>query len=102
MDLGIYCIYPAVDLFGEPREIATKAGFLSSGADGFDNSIFIYPDKQVSISCSKIGQSAIGSEIMGDQGTLLIRSISQLTNIPLSAGTARKKNWWEESKKVNS
>lgn len=81
MDLGIYCIYPAVDLFGEPREIATKAGFLSSGADGFDNSIFIYPDKQVSISCSKIGQSAIGSEIMGDQGTLLIRSISQLTNI---------------------
>lgn len=81
MDLGIYCVYPAVDLFGEPQEIVTKAGFLSTGADGFDNSLFVYPDKQVNISCSKIGQSAIGSEILGDQGTLLIRSISQLTGI---------------------
>ena len=81
MDLGIYCVYPAVDLFGEPEEIITKAGFLSSGADGFDNSILVYPDKQVNISCSKIGQSFIGSEILGDQGTLFIRSISQLTNI---------------------
>lgn len=90
MDLGIYCVYPAVDLFGEPEEIVTKAGFLSSGADGFDNSIFVYPDKQVNISCSKIGQSFIGSEILGDQGTLFIRSISQLTNITLIGRDGRE------------
>lgn len=90
MDLGIYCVYPAVDLFGEPQEIHTEAGFLSTGADGFDNSIFIYPDKQVNISCSKIGQSTIGSEIMGDQGTISIRSISQLTNITFISRDGRE------------
>ncbi len=81
MDLGIYCVYPAVDLFGEPQEISTNAGFLPSGADGYDNAIFVYPDKQVSISCSKLGQSVIGSEIMGDEGTIIIHSISKLTGI---------------------
>lgn len=83
MDLGIYCVYPAVDLFGEPQEVFHQAGFLSTGADGFDNSIFVYPDKQVNISCSKIGQSAVGSEILGDQGTISIGSISKLTEIIL-------------------
>lgn len=81
MDLGIYCVYPAIDFFGIPDQIRTVAGFLSTGADGFGNSIFIYPDKQVNLSYSKIGQGYIGSEIIGDKGTILIESISTLTNI---------------------
>lgn len=81
MDLGVYCVYPALDFFGEPEEIHMQAGFLSTGADGWDNALFRYPDKQVAISCSKVGQSRIGSEILGDKGTITFDLVSQLTGI---------------------
>jgi len=87
MDLGIYCIYPAVDFFGVPEKILNTATFLKTGADSVDNAIFIYPDKQVNISCSKVGQSHIGSEIMGDKGTITVSSISKLTGISLNGET---------------
>lgn len=83
MDLGIYCIYPAIDFFGVPKKIFATAGFLNTGADGYGNSIFVYKDKQVNLSYSKVGNSQLGSEIIGDKGTILINSISKLTNMKI-------------------
>ncbi len=81
MDLGVYCVYPAVDWFGMPRSVTAAADFLPSGADGCCAAILEYPDKLVTIGCSKTGQSRLGSEILGDTGTLAIDSISQLARI---------------------
>ena len=92
MDLGIYCVYPAVDFFGEPDEIISRAAFLETGADSTHNAIFIYPDKQINISCSKVGQSYQGSEIMGDKGTLTVSSISKLTEADLILHNKDKEN----------
>lgn len=83
MDIGVYCVYPAIDLFGEPQKIISTAGLLSGGADGFGFSIFIYEDKQICLSYSKIGEGYCGSEIVGEKGTILIESISQLDNIKI-------------------
>ena len=83
MDLGVYCVYPALDFWGEPERIQTTASFLSTGADGWDSAIFSYPELEVSITCSKVGQSRLGSEILGDKGTLVIDSISKLTGVRL-------------------
>jgi predicted dehydrogenase len=33
-DLGIYCVYPALDLFGQPDDIKASASFMATGADG--------------------------------------------------------------------
>ncbi len=92
MDLGIYCVYPAIDFFGEPKEIINRATFLKTGADSVNNAVFIYPDKQVNISCSKVGQSHSGSEIMGDKGTITISSISKLTDMDLILQNGEKEN----------
>ncbi len=81
MDLGIYCVYPALDLFGKPSKITSSSGFLSTGADGYGTSIFDYPDKQITLTYSKLGQSNFGSQIMGDNGTLRTPSISKLVNL---------------------
>ncbi|MDD6033222.1 MAG: Gfo/Idh/MocA family oxidoreductase [Oscillospiraceae bacterium] len=81
MDLGIYCVYPALDLFGEPEEISASAGFLRTGADGWGTAVLRYPDKQVTLTWSKVGQSRLGSQILGDQGTVTLESISCLTGI---------------------
>ncbi len=80
-DLGIYCVYPAIDIFGEPDEIIPTQYFLETGADGAGSAVFKYNDKLVTITYSKVGQSRLGSQIMGDKGTITIGSISQTDNI---------------------
>lgn len=82
-DLGIYCFYPAIDFFGEPEKIISSAGFLSTGADGYGTAILGYPDKQVTLTYSKIGQDFVGSQIIGDRGTMTLGSISKLTDVEI-------------------
>lgn len=89
-DLGIYCVYPAVDLFGEPQEIIPSQHFLSTGADGCGSAIFKYSDKLVTITYSKVGQSRGVSQIFGDMGTIAIGSVSQTDNIYLYDNEGKK------------
>ncbi len=83
MDLGIYCVYPALDLFGMPEKITACAHFMESGADGSGNTALLYPDKLVNLTYSKLGQDRLGSQIFGDNGTITVESISKLTSIKL-------------------
>jgi predicted dehydrogenase len=82
-DLGIYCYYPAVEFFGIPEKITSRAGFIETGADGYGTAVLDYSDKQVTLTYSKIGQDYLGSQIFGDNGTITIESISKLTNIKI-------------------
>lgn len=83
MDLGIYCVYPCIDIFGVPQKITATAGFLETGADGYGTAVFHYGDKQVTFTYSKLGQDRFGSQFFGDKGTICLESISKLTNISL-------------------
>jgi predicted dehydrogenase len=83
MDLGIYCIYPALDFWGIPKNILSSAGFMKTGADGYGSAILSFNDKQVTLTYSKLAQDFCGSQILGDEGTITIESISQLQNIKL-------------------
>lgn len=83
MDLGIYCVYPALDLFGMPEKITACAHFMESGADGSGNAALLYPDKLVNLTYSKLGQDRLGSQVFGDNGTIALESISKLVNIKL-------------------
>lgn len=83
MDLGIYCVYPALDLFGMPEKITACAHFMESGADGSGNAALLYSDKLVNLTYSKLGQDRLGSQIFGDGGTIAVESISKLINMRL-------------------
>ena len=82
-DLGIYCVYAAAELFGRPKEISATASFFNNGADSAGGAVFDYGSFPAVLSYSKAGQSAAGSEIIGDGGTLRIGSISQMTSVEL-------------------
>ncbi len=82
-DLGIYCVYPVIDLFGMPEKITPVQHFLHTGADGSGSAVFEYADKLVTITYSKVGQSRSPSQVMGDLGTVTIDSISKLDGIKL-------------------
>lgn len=83
MDLGVYCIYPALYLFGLPEQSQITAQLLGSGADGSGIIAMQYPDKLVNLVYSKIGQAAANTDFQGDLGTVSVESISRLANIEI-------------------
>ncbi len=83
MDLGVYCVYAAVDLFGMPNRINAAAHFLSNGADGGGMAIFSYDGFNVTISYDKTATSQIFSEILGDEGSVTIGAISVYQKVKL-------------------
>ena len=83
MDLGVYCVYPAIDLFGIPESITASATFLRTGADGAGAAMLKYPDKTVTLTYSKTGQAFYPSAIVGDKGTVTIRNAVRLEDIRL-------------------
>lgn len=76
MDIGIYCIYPMVSLFGKPESIQANAFMLDSGVDGEGSILFSYKDMEAVIMHSKITNSFVPSEIQGENGTIVIDKIS--------------------------
>lgn len=83
MDLGVYCVYAAVDFFGMPKEIFASATFLSNGADASGSVVFEYENMNAVITYAKTCQSRIGSEITGTDATLKINSIGQYSGASL-------------------
>ncbi|HZH58131.1 MAG TPA: Gfo/Idh/MocA family oxidoreductase [Metabacillus sp.] len=75
MDIGIYCVYPAVALFGEPREVKASSYMLESGVDGEGSILLTYDDMDAVIMYSKITNSYVPSEIQGENGSIIIDKI---------------------------
>ena len=74
MDLGVYCVYAAVDLFGMPKAIKASASFLQNGADGSGVAIFEYDNFSACLTYSKTGQSVAPTEIVGDSGSVIMET----------------------------
>ncbi len=83
MDLGVYCVYGALDLLGQPVDVKASAAYLPNGADIAGSAILTYPGFLATLSYSKAGQSSCGTEIIGDQGVVRIGSVSQYADIHL-------------------
>lgn len=75
MDIGVYCIYPAIALFGKPDSINARALILDSGVDGMGNLHLKYNTMDAVIIHSKITDSYSPSEIQGEKGTIVIDKI---------------------------
>ncbi|WLR55843.1 Gfo/Idh/MocA family oxidoreductase [Mesobacillus subterraneus] len=76
MDIGIYCIYPLVVLYGEPKSVQANGYVLESGVDGEGSLILKYEEMDAVIMFSKITDSSLPSEIHGEDGNIKIDKIS--------------------------
>jgi predicted dehydrogenase len=77
MDLGVYCIYPMVVLFGKPDNIQANSYLLGSGVDGQGSLLIKYNELDVVILYSKISDSYASAEIQGEKGTIVFDKISR-------------------------
>jgi len=83
MDIGIYCIYPMVALFGKPKQVLANAYMLESGVDGQGSVLFDYGQMNGNVMFSKITNSYLQSEIQGENGSILMDNISQPTKVEI-------------------
>ncbi len=83
MDIGVYNLYLAAALFGRPEKIISDTVFLANGCDAAGTAILKYKDLSVCLNYSKTGQTYSYSEIIGDKGTIMFSSVSQLTGMYL-------------------
>lgn len=72
MDIGFYCTASAVALWGEPQAVLATASLLDSGVDAEGTVVLSYGDFDVTLHHSKVSDSAIPSEIQGEDGALVI------------------------------
>ncbi len=76
MDIGVYCLYPLIDLFGLPDEVKAVGTILENGGvDGSGSMLLKYPQMDASLTYSKISDSFMESEIQGEKGSILIDRI---------------------------
>ncbi len=93
MDIGVYTLYPMVVLFGRPKEIRATGIVLDSGADGQGSVCFRYDDLDAAILYSKIANSALPTEIQGEDGNITldkINIIGRVTYTPRPAPSSGK------------
>jgi scyllo-inositol 2-dehydrogenase (NADP+) len=83
MDIGVYCIYPMVVLFGKPHRLQANSLKLESGVDGEGSIIFDYGDMDAVVMYSKITNSYLPSEIQGEEGSILIDAIHTPTKVEI-------------------
>ncbi|MGL4108872.1 Gfo/Idh/MocA family protein [Clostridium sp. LP20] len=83
MDIGVYCIYPMVALFGKPQSIKAQSYMLETGVDGEGSILFNYGDFDGVIQYSKIANSYLPSEIQGEEGSILIEKINTLKKVTI-------------------
>lgn len=82
-DIGVYCVYAALDLLGEPKGVKAEKSLLYNGADGSGSAILNYGDFVAVLTYSKTCDGVICSEIIGDKGAVKIEKISQYAGVTL-------------------
>ncbi|RUS48719.1 Gfo/Idh/MocA family protein [Cohnella sp. AR92] len=90
MDLGIYCVYPAIVLFGKPQGVKANGMLLDSGVDGEGSLLLQYEEMEGVIQYSKITNSVLPSEIQGEEGSLVIDKISTPERVEIHYRDGRK------------
>lgn len=81
VDLGVYPLYSAITLFGEPVKVTYFATKLPTGVDGLGPIILEYPTFNITIIQGKNSQSFLPSEIYGQKGTLIVDPLTGIEKI---------------------
>ncbi len=83
-DLGVYVIHPSISLFGLPSEFIYSDVKLDNGVNGVFNITLNYEDGHLcNLSGSKICGIEESSSIHGEDGTIVIKSISSFGRVEL-------------------
>lgn len=102
MDIGVYPVYFAITLFGEPISVSSQGYKLHTGVDGAGVIILKYDSFSVILNHSKINNSYLLSEISGEEGAILIEKMQVVEKATLKnrSGESTILTYKEEKKQM--
>lgn len=80
-DLGVYTVYDAVVLFGQPEKVSYVPEILASGIDGSGSLTLKYANFDVNIIVGKTKNSYMSSEIYFGRDTLLLDNGGDISHL---------------------
>lgn len=83
MDVGVYCVYAALDLLGIPKTISALRTVTEDGTDSGGSAILGYDTFSAVLTYCKTASSTVSSEIVGDAGSVKIISLAQYAGVTL-------------------
>ncbi|MBQ3151644.1 MAG: Gfo/Idh/MocA family oxidoreductase [Clostridia bacterium] len=83
MDIGIYCVEMLAALFGRPESVDGNCIFLKNSIDATGTIIAAYPEMLAVLNYSKITNSALYSQIQGEDGCILFDKVSRPSKVML-------------------
>ncbi|MPN27474.1 scyllo-inositol 2-dehydrogenase (NADP(+)) IolU [bioreactor metagenome] len=78
LDLGVYCLYPMLLLFGKPLGVKASAVKIPGGVDGAGFALLDYGSFDACVHYSKVSTSFLPCEIAGEDATMTVDRL----NIP--------------------
>ena len=81
LDIGVYCIYWMVMLFGVPQRVQSSVTFLSESIDAAGVVLCDYPTMQATVSYSKVYKSHRPFVIEGENASLIMEPFPLPTGI---------------------
>lgn len=84
MDIGCYCVYPMIILFGFPKTVCAVGTLGRTGVDLEASVICGYENEMSAVLISsKMTNNVSGSEIQGENGTIVIDRMSTMNSAKL-------------------
>ena len=81
MDIGVYVVSCMIRLFGAPKSIKASGVKLHNGVDGAGTILMEYPDMIGEAIYSKITDSAMPSQIQGEDASMLVQEIENIKDL---------------------
>lgn len=82
-DIGVYCLQPALDLFGTPTRATGASVRLANGFEGGGTMLLAHPGLVVEVCWSKIAAGVTPSVVDGEDGSLVIDDMAEPSRIVL-------------------
>ena len=97
MDIGVYTVACMIRLFGAPKSIKAVGVKLQNGVDGAGTILMEYEDMIGEAIYSKITDSAMPSQIQGEDGSMLIKEIENVKDLRISRKKVDQSIHFEQS-----
>lgn len=94
-DIGVYCLQPALDLFGAPRNVGGASVFLANGFEAGGSIYLDHGSLVVDLAWSKIAAGLGPSVITGEDGSLSLDDPADVTRIVLHPRKGEPQVLWE-------
>ncbi len=97
MDIGVYTVAVMIRLFGPPKSVKALGVTLSNGADGAGTILMEYDGMIGEAIYSKITDSAMPSQIQGEDGCMLVKEMENVKDLRIERKGIKQAVHFEQS-----